>query len=443
MNAATAGASVLALAASDVRPAVGETVRLFASYAGEWPAAIVWDGVDEETGLEATVTPRAPGLLTVRAGGATLVLDVQPMANVGTSVIHPLVRSLPSIDAGACRDDRYPALAGDFVVGCSPSGRVDRAVSLMGSRDLPVALSDGIATPGLGPAAVLAPPAGLWRLPDSQPVSSSFLASEPIVGVPATDGAHVAMAWPRHVEAWAVGDATRLRTEAAPLPGQPVALAWPWAAWVEGGGPTREDIWARNAEAQRVPLSRTARSERLPAGSGRWIGWVDEGGVYVQDTTRGERRVYPADTGFVFGPSLWGPVACWEDRGALRTGAGDIDILCSDGVELRRPGNQRAPSRWGPWILFREGEHLLFGTVPELILDDDDPRADGAGATVEGGWGGAHREGAVSYTFDWPAPGWRVERWEGAWVPGEALGVGLVTLTHPGGDAVRLVPEAP
>ncbi len=438
MNAAIVGTSVLAVAASDVRPAVGETVRLFAAWDGGWPAEVRWEGVDADAGLEATVTPKAPGPLTVRAGDATITLEVQPADNVGTGVVRPEVRSLPAVDDN-CRDDRYPSLAGGWVAHCSTTGRVDRALDL--ATRATVSLSEGVEAPGLGPAAVFAGDRGLWRLPSPTPEPDRVRFGEPPIGPPATDGEHGALAWADHVEAFPLAEHTRARTEAAPLPWYAAALAWPWAAWVEDGGLTGEDIWARTTDARRFPLARGARSERHPVGSERWLGWVDEAAVYVQDMARGERRVYAADTGFAHGPSLWGPVACWEDRGALRTGAGDIDILCSDGLELRRAGHQRAPARWGPWLLFREAGRVMLATATELVLDDDDPRAEGAGRTLPGGWRGAHREGAVSWTFDWPAPGWRVERWDGAaWTPGDVLPVGRVTVTHPGGDAIRLVP---
>ncbi len=442
MNAASVGTSVLLLAASDVRPTVGEAVRLSAAWDGPSAAAIPWEGVDSATGAEATVTPRATGPLTVRAGDATIVLNVQPAENSGASQVRAEVRSLPEIEARSCRDDRYPALAGAWVAWCSATGRVDRAWDIVSGAT--VSLSDAVDAPGLGPAAILADTRGLWRLPDATPVPNLPRVSGAPLGPPATDGVHGAFVWATRVESFALAESLRAQAEAAPLPWYAAALAWPWAAWVEDGGTTREDIWARREDARRVPLARTARDERHPVGSDRWLGWVDSAGVYVQDMTLGERRAYPADTGFLHGPSLWGPVACWEDRGALRGGTGDIDILCSDGLTLRRPGNQRAPTRWGPWLIFREADRTLLATASELILDDDDPRAEGAGTTRAGGWRGAHRDGAVTFTFDWPAAGWGFERWEGgAWVPGGPLAVGRVTLTHPGGDAVRLAPVRP
>jgi hypothetical protein len=434
-----ASAAVLAIAASDLRPAVGQPVRLTASWAGPLPAGIAWRGVDTALGAEARVVPRAAGPLLVHADDATITLDVQPAGNAGAPLVQADARSLPAVEAASCRDDRYPALAGAWVAWCSTTGRVDRATHL-GTR-AEVSLSAGDTAPGLGPDAVLAADLGLWRLPEPTPVPDQTRVGTGSVGPPATDGTHGVFAWANRVEAFALTERQREQTEAAPLPGYPTALAWPFAAWVESGGETGEDVWMRDTTSARIPLARTLRNERLVVGSGRWLAWVDEAGVYVQDTTRGERRAYPASTGFVFGPSLWGPVACWEDRAALRDGTGDIDVRCSDGVTVARPGHQRAPSRWGPWLLFREAGQMMVATASELVLDDDDPRAEGGGNTVAGGWRGAHRDAPVAWSFDWPAEGWRVDRWDGAaWVPGEALAVGPVTVSNPSGDAVRLRP---
>jgi hypothetical protein len=431
--------AAVALSASNLRPAVGEPVRLWAAWAGEWPADIAWSGVDSDEGIEARVVPKHPGALPISAGGATLVLQVQPAANGPVPVTAPLALPRYDVDAEHCRDARYPALAGAWVLGCSGSGRVDHAVHL-GTREA-VALSEGAVTPGLGAGVVLAATRGLWRLPDVHPVPDlPRTAAEPI-GPPATDGTHAVLAYADHIEAFTLAEPLRIHTAATPLPWYAAAIAWPWSAWVEDGGITGEDVWMRTPKGDRVPLARGARRERHVTGDGTWLAWLDEAGVYVQDMSRGERRAYPADTGFSGGLGLWGPVACWEDRAALRAGTGDVDLRCSDGMEVHRPGQQLAPSRWGPWLLFREAGRVMVATAAEIVLDDDDPRAGAGGTTVAGGYRGAHRDAPVTWTLDWPADGWRVERWaDGAWVSGERVAVGLVTLQNPSGDAVRLRP---
>jgi hypothetical protein len=417
-------------------------VRLWATWDGAFPAHVTWQGTDTEDGLEATVTPRAVGPWVVHAGGAALTLDVQPARNTAGSAPGAHALPLYDVDADRCRDARYPTLSGPWVVGCSATGRVDRAYDLRTRTT--IALSEGGEAPGVGGGAVWVPTRGAWQLPTptADPAVLHF-ADEP-VGPPATDGLHGAAAFADHVETFVLTDHLRVHTEAAPIPWYRTALAWPWSAWIEDGGASHEDVWMRTPEGTRRPLARTDRRERHVAGDDRWFAWVDDAGVYVEAPDTGERRFYPADTGFAGGLALWGPVACWEDRSALRAGTGDIDVRCSDGLSLSRPGNQMAPARLGPWLLFREDGRVMLATATELVLDDDDPRAAPGGHTIAGGWGGAHRDAPVSWTFDWPAPGWIVERYvDGAWVGGEAVDVGRVTLTSPVGDAVRLRPAAP
>ncbi|MFZ5477835.1 MAG: hypothetical protein ACOZNI_13755 [Myxococcota bacterium] len=429
---------MIALVASGLRPGVGDEVTLWAAWDGPWPAEIAWEGVEREAGVAAIARALAPGEQVVRAGGATLALDVQPAANRGVVDVDAHAVPLYAVDADRCRDDRYPTLAGPWLVSCSSRGVVDRALHL-GTRE-EVALVGGARAPGVGDGVLADATQGLWRLPSPEPSPLARSAGDP-VGPLATDGEHVAVAWPTAVEAFESTATTRTRADARPVAGEAVALAWPLAAWVQQDPLSGEDVWVRGPDAKPRALARGPGSERLLAGDGRWLAWAGPGGVYVQDVVRGERRAYAADTGFLSAPTLWGPVACWEDRARLRAGTGDVDLRCSDGVTVARAGDQLHPARWGPWLVFREGGHVFLATASAVVLDDDDPRAEGAGDTVPGGFRDAHRDGGVRYTFAWPAAGWRVERWvDGAWVAGEPLAVGVVTVEHPGGDAVRVVP---
>ena len=52
-----------------------------------------------------------------------------------------------------------------------------------------------------------------------------------------------------------------------------------------------------------------------------------------------------------------GSVACWEDRRAL--GTTGIDLWCSNGAHLERPGDQRWPTMSNGYLLWREGEQVL------------------------------------------------------------------------------------
>lgn len=124
------------------------------------------------------------------------------------------------------------------------------------------------------------------------------------------------------------------------------------------------------------PLSAGPGHQRHVVGSGDTLAWVEPGALVIQDTRTGEARHLPVDTGFSAPPTLWGQVACWEERPAPGPeGARDgVDIRCSDGLDAAGPGHQRWPSRYGPWLLYREGDQ------PWLRTAADPPDGAAAGA---------------------------------------------------------------
>ena len=429
---------VVGLAATALRPQIGEELRLEASWAGPWPPQIQWHGVDRAEGSNAWLRPDHLGPLTVQAGSQMLQLNVQPAISIALPSPEVDLRPLNRVETG-CPDDRLPGLAGHWVVWCVKD-RVDHAMDL--EHDTVVELK-GPARPALGPGLLYAAGLGqgLWRLPSATADPAVALVAEPGTALSATDGRVVLIPRRDAVERLPLDQRFRTLIPAQPLLHEPVALADTYAAWIALDPQTGRDVWLGLPDGHTWPLARSLGREGWLAGSGHWLGWVDPEGVVVENLTQHERRRYPADTGFLHPLSLWGPTACWEDRAALRAGTGDIDLACSDGLRLQRPGHQTAPWRWGPWLLFQEGSRVMLATYRAIVLDDSDPRAEGPGATLPGGFGGSHREGPVFWELDWPASGWRVEYWQGDWRPGEALAPGHLRLSDPGGDAIRLVPQ--
>jgi hypothetical protein len=204
-------------------------------------------------------------------------------------------------------------------------------------------------------------------------------------------------------------------------------------AWLFG-----EDIYVRHQDwREGAPLVRRAGSQRHVAASEGFVGWIEDAAVCVESLATGERRCVPARPGPSRRLSLWGAVACWEDYGG-----DDIDVVCSDGLALRRPGHQRNPSRVGPWLLFQEGNQTLLATAEWIVLDDDDLRAAPLGVTLADPLAlrGARAEGGVRYTLSLPPGRFAVERRVGeAWVPEETIeGGGAAQIEAPHGDAIRL-----
>lgn len=325
---------------------------------------------------------------------------------------HPApvdVRPVPVLQAGRCADDRYPALAGAWAVGCVGSDDVNVAVSLTDGRV--VTLTDPVRSPALGDGWLWAPGrvAGAWVLPRAtrgEMPGVGPLAMVPYTGLGApavrrspaeatasdgrggganegargvgggavgggavgggAAGAEAVVPYPDHVDVIDLGKSTWPRYGAHPLPGEPVAIGAGWAAWTERGG-NGEDVWIVGAGA-RAPAPRVlvggAGDQHDVAGAGDTVWYVDDAAVWSYDVGSQATASFPADAGFEapLAVSTDGSLACWEDRRALRTG-GDIDIRCSSMLHVERPGDQRWPSLGGGFLMWREGKQVIVGRV--------------------------------------------------------------------------------
>lgn len=282
-------------------------------------------------------------------------------------------RRIDTFAADTCADDRLPALAGEWVVGCRAGDRPDTAVSLATGAivDLPsppptfTLSGPHLFAPGLGQ--------GPRDLPGGAPDPAAPFAKDDLVAPAAFDGVHIALATESHVEAYAIEDRNWGRVEARPTPGFMPALVWPTVVWVQAGAGL--DLWTQDAAGLARPFRTGPGDQTLPVGEapvgeapmgeGRHLAWVDDGDVVLYDTRTQTETRFAADTGFGAPPTLADGVVCWEDRGAwkARGGALDdpdgIDIRCSDGTGVGGPGDQRWPSRWGQWLMYRVGAEVF------------------------------------------------------------------------------------
>ncbi len=432
--------TLLGLHPSSLRPALGEKVWIEAVWSGAWPPMEDWTNVQAVAPALGLWTPTQAGPQTLRISGRSLDLDVQEVKVEAPLPLPVVVQPLAAIHS------RCPVgLAGAWVYWCSGKN-VDRIMHLESREVLEV---DGPVAPAPAPGLLYRPGHGLWRLPSPDPEPGTL-----VIGARswATDGRDVGVGWADRIELFSLAGGVRTRTSARPLPQQPLAVGNGEVLWVEGDPSTGEDIWYRDARADAYPLARREVSQRLPVAGGRWRGWAEPENAVLDDAMTGERRRYPsqkyiqniesspASIGFLSSLSLWQQVLCWEERVPKAEGV-DIDLRCSDGLYLDRPGKQLAPQRFGPYLLFEEAGGIFVATLQEWILDDEDPGVEG-GKRLSGGYRGSHRDGPVTYTVDWPAHGWSWERWEaGAWLPMGPLLNGPQQLEAPGGDAVRLVPR--
>ena len=196
-------------------------------------------------------------------------------------------------------------------------------------------------------------PEGPREEPDLSPVLEVAFAQ------PALEGNHAALLSEDRVQAFDIHDRGRRLVETRSAGWYPPALQWPWVAWVVADAAGEEQIWWMNAEegTPPAPLDEGPGDRRHVISDGDRFYWVSPTAIIAFDRSSGDRQEIPARTGFSAPISAWGGEVCWEERGE------GIDIRCSDGLEARGPGDQRWPSRFGPWLLYREGDRTMLRTA--------------------------------------------------------------------------------
>ncbi|MFT5680159.1 MAG: hypothetical protein ACI8RZ_001064 [Myxococcota bacterium] len=259
-----------------------------------------------------------------------------------------------------CTDSRYPALAGPWVVGCGGDGQVDRALSLTSGTLLTLPIS--AVSPGLSEAAVYVSGwgGGLVRLSAAGATQEPDLPAihEIPVAPLSLDGERVALLSEGRIQATDIHDAARQLYEVSVAGWYPPALTDGHVAWVGHDETGEEDVWwMALSEGEPTLLSGGVGSQRHVVGDGVWLAWVEEDAVVLLNTETNHRQEFAVRTGFSAPLTLWGGVVCWEEW------AEDVDIVCSDGLAVRRPGHQQWPSRWGPWLLFREAGRVWLLTA--------------------------------------------------------------------------------
>lgn len=319
--------------------------------------------------------------MTHRRYGALLLVGIpaawSSTARTATSGTPGVAVPLYALD-GTCSERHFPRLAGEWAVGCSRQGRIDRAVHLPDGRivELDPSLDPARTAVSAGTtsdALVLVELDGRTRVVDVTPHGATDrdgvtrLPAAPIAP-PAGAPEHFAAALPDRIEALAYHARVRPTFKAHPVGWYAPALAWPHVAWVERSDAAVEQVWTVQAAPPGEPrlLSEGPGHQRHVVSDGRHIAWVAPGRLEQWTPSTGARTSLPADTGFHAPPTISDGVVCWEERREPPGGARprpDIDILCSDGMEATGPGDQLWPSRSGPWLLYRADGHTWLKTA--------------------------------------------------------------------------------
>lgn len=271
-----------------------------------------------------------------------------------------------------CADRRYPALVGDWVVACGKGGQIDRLMHLPDGDivALPAPLDPRKTGVGPGPAsgsAALVQVGGAVRLyiVDEDGVhqveSPTRLPGLP-AGLPATDGVHVAAVMDGRVEALVATDKVRPSWTAKPVGWQAVALNWPWVAWVQQGPDGSEDVWALQVGgASPAPIAQGPSHQRLVVADGDGFVFAEGERLARWRPDRGITERLDTHTGFLSAPTSSEGQLCWEER---RDDADDIDVICTDAMAAKGPGDQLRPSRSGAWLIYRHEGRVWLRTAP-------------------------------------------------------------------------------
>ena len=353
------------LSTTALQPAVGERVELELPWAGPWPPQLDWSGVDEVQDNRAWVRLNEPGPHRVEVRGVELVLEVVEQAEASPEPPSTLVTSLPQLQA-TCADERYPQVAGLWVVGCSGRAAVDTAVHLE-TRQV-VQLLDPADAPGVGGEGIVVAPDRRWTLPEGKPERHR----RPLTGIApwATDGRSVVVSTEQDVQWFPVGEHARQHLRGSPAPWMPPA-AGDVLAWVEVGERSLlgEDIFVwREGLRDGVPLVRRPGDQRHVAADAEHVAWIEEERVCVEDVATGLRHCTETDAHSSRGLSLDQGVACWEHWNGQ-----DTDIWCSDGLRLERPEHQRSPARSGPWLVFQDRGRVLVAELSPASATPAEP----------------------------------------------------------------------
>jgi len=292
-------------------------------------------------------------LAGVLAAGPSLASD-----EASPSTTTAELRSLPWL-GHACTDPRLPLLSGPWALGCKGATRPNRAQHIGDGRRVEFSALGETWGHGKGRIVDLSNRRE-FQIGDSE-APLLALSSSPHAPL-SSDGERILLSSPGKLEWMQIGESERHTIpDADPAPWYAPAISDDLIAWVqlaEKGG--QEDVWAfSRSEGRRFPLAEGPEHERHVVAEGEYVAWLTDNAVHLLNRKSGAHRQFEGQFNSNEGLSLSEGVLCWEGREDS-----GLDIFCSDGLHLERPGDQRRPSRWRDWLLFHEGEDvLLYGPL--------------------------------------------------------------------------------
>jgi hypothetical protein len=249
---------------------------------------------------------------------------------------------------------------------------VDRVRSLRTGEDYALPLTHP--SPGLGEDRIYIPgrEGGLILLEAEGPQLMDDITRihHRLLAPPAVSEDWIAVITETSVQAFPATQRNRRTFSANAAGWYPPALSPPFVAWVEDGGDKGEElVWLDTEQGREGQiLSGGAGDQRHVVASGPYLAWVEPDAVVVLDTRTDKRKAYSTRSGFNGPPALWNGTVCWESREGS-----DVDILCSNELEIRRPGHQLWPSLFSEWLIYREDDLLFIYRLESAALPRENP----------------------------------------------------------------------
>jgi hypothetical protein len=267
----------------------------------------------------------------------------------------PTVRSLPWL-GNDCTDPRLPTLSGPWAIGCKGESTPNRAQHIQSGQQLEF--------PALGQhwghgEGVLVDHSNrlFWRIGEETREKLSPFSSK--THAPLTsDGVRLVISSQEKLEWMNLGNNQRFVVpKANPAPWYTAAISGDHIAWVQKeNAQASENIWLYSIQEKRSwAAAKSDENERHVAIQGDEIAWLTDTAVHLFNIQSQAHAIFPGRVHSNENLSLSKGVVCWE---ALEKE--NIDVHCSDGLHLKRPGDQRHPSRWNEWLLVHEGNTALL-----------------------------------------------------------------------------------
>ena len=268
------------------------------------------------------------------------------------SLASPTVTPLYAIES-RCLDSRHPAMSNKWVSSCNGQGKIDALFSIE-TEEMTVLDKPVLNVGSVGSFAWAGINGGSWTGSD---LDKRYRLTRELIAPPSVNDQWVVGVTDKAVVIKNIHTQKLDHIEANPKPWYPPAIQESGVAWVNDDGQGGEDIWLWSFEREAIEVlaSGSAWQRSIAAWDDHW-GWAEDDGIHILTISTGEHQIQSGQV--VDGPIAWESGLCWTAI-VLE----DVDVFCSDGSHLKRPGEQRWPYRTGMDVVFQEQGKVMKWSI--------------------------------------------------------------------------------